>query len=147
MPPRRIGPRLRSLREERGLDVGQLAYKTGLHPSTIHKIEAGDRPNASGTVLARLADVLETTTDYLLGRTNDPSPILNAPGVRPQIRLYASRMVSLWSQLDAMAPDRLDEAVNIMVSQLELLLAVIDAQRKRVAESQEKETHPHQSEP
>ena len=88
---RPLGPRLRSLREHRGLEVGQVAYKSGVHISTIHKIEADDRPNTSGVILARLADALDTSTDYLLGRTNDPSPLLHPPGVSPQVQTFTRR--------------------------------------------------------
>ncbi len=120
---RRLGPRLRSLREDRDLDVGQLAYKAGLHPSTIRKIEAGDRPNASGVLLVRLADALDTTTDYLLGRTDDPAPLLDPTGTSVRVRRYVAGILDVWRDLEDTAPDLLDEAVGLLTSQTELLLA------------------------
>lgn len=66
--------RLRYARETlRGLTQGQLAEKTGLPATSISHFE-----NSEGTRkpsfdnLRRLAKALEVTTDYLLGRSNDP---------------------------------------------------------------------------
>lgn len=65
--------RLRDARERlRGLTQAQLAEKTGLPPTSISHFE-----NEEGTRkpsfdnLRRLANALEVTTDYLLGRSND----------------------------------------------------------------------------
>lgn len=69
-----LGARIKSLREHRGLDVGQLAYKSGVSAGYIYKLESNERPNVSGVILADLARALGTTVDYLLGRTNDPRP-------------------------------------------------------------------------
>lgn len=65
--------RLRDARERlRGLTQAQLAEKTGLPSTSISHFE-----NPEGTRkpsfdnLRRLANALEVTTDYLLGRSND----------------------------------------------------------------------------
>jgi transcriptional regulator with XRE-family HTH domain len=59
--------RLRKAREHRGLSQGDLAQRTGLQPSAISHFETGTR-KPSFDNLRRLADALEVTTDYLLGR-------------------------------------------------------------------------------
>lgn len=59
--------RLRSAREYRGLSQGQLAEKSGLQPSAISHFETGTR-KPSFDNLRLLADTLDVTTDYLLGR-------------------------------------------------------------------------------
>jgi len=69
-----IGRRLKRLREIRGWETNRLALEAGLSQSYIYKLEHDDRPNAAGVVLSRLATALETTTDYLIGRTPDPNP-------------------------------------------------------------------------
>lgn len=59
--------RLRGLRNAKGLSQPQLAAQAGLSQSVIAKTEAGNNtPGAD--VLEKLAQALECTTDYLLGR-------------------------------------------------------------------------------
>jgi len=141
MAQRRIGQRVKSLREERDLDVGQLSYKSKVSVSMIHRLEAGDRPNTSGVILARLADALDTSTDYLLGRTNDPSPLLHPPGVSPQVQTYVARALDIWTELEQVAPDLLQRAVTLLTSQTELLIAAREAMRRPVGELQTVEEH------
>lgn len=63
--------RLREIRELRGLQQSDLARKTELQPSAISHFEAGAR-KPSFDNLRRLADALDVTTDFLLGRTDEP---------------------------------------------------------------------------
>jgi transcriptional regulator with XRE-family HTH domain len=62
--------RLRTARERRGLSQGQLAERAGLQASAVSHFETGGR-KPSFDNLKRLADALNITTDYLLGRTSD----------------------------------------------------------------------------
>lgn len=48
---------LREIRQERGMSLGDLAAATGLHPSTISKIENGQRWPRKDT-LERMAKAL-----------------------------------------------------------------------------------------
>lgn len=65
--------RLKTARDElRGLSQGQLAKRTGLQPSAISHFETGGR-KASFDNLRKLANALDVTIDYLLGRSDDPS--------------------------------------------------------------------------
>ena len=58
---------LRALREAKGLSQQQLSALAGLSQSVIAKTEKGK--NSPGSeVLAKLAQALDCTTDYLLGR-------------------------------------------------------------------------------
>jgi len=59
--------RLRCAREYRGLNQGELAARAGLQPSAISHFETGAR-KPSFDNLRLLADTLDVTTDYLLGR-------------------------------------------------------------------------------
>lgn len=67
--------RLVDARNMRGLSQDELANKTKLQASAISHFETGSR-KPSFDNLKRLADALEITSDYLLGRTNDPSVII-----------------------------------------------------------------------
>jgi transcriptional regulator with XRE-family HTH domain len=67
-PPSEVFPdRLRRAREYRGWSQGDLADKAKLQPSAISHFETGAR-KPSFDNLRLLADTLDVTTDYLLGR-------------------------------------------------------------------------------
>ena len=67
-PPSEVFPdRLRRAREYRGWSQGELADKAKLQPSAISHFETGAR-KPSFDNLRLLADTLDVTTDYLLGR-------------------------------------------------------------------------------
>ena len=62
--------RLRRAREYRGLTQGELAERANLQPSAISHFETGTR-KPSFDNLRLLADTLDVTTDYLLGRVDE----------------------------------------------------------------------------
>ena len=64
--------RLRAARDLRKWSQGELADKAGMPPSSIAHFESGSRKPSFDT-LRRLANALEVTTDYLLGRVEDPT--------------------------------------------------------------------------
>lgn len=64
--------RLKAARELRGWNQTELAAAAGLPPSSIAHFEGGKRKPSFET-LRRLANALEMTTDYLLGRTDQPA--------------------------------------------------------------------------
>ena len=61
--------RLNAARRMRGLSQCDLAEKTGLKQVAISFFETGRRSPSLGN-LERLADALEVTTDYLMGRSD-----------------------------------------------------------------------------
>ena len=63
--------RLRSARELRGWNQSDLAERASMPASSIAHFESGSR-KPSFDSLRRLANALEITTDYLLGRVDDP---------------------------------------------------------------------------
>jgi transcriptional regulator with XRE-family HTH domain len=63
--------RLREAREMRGYKQEQLADRAKMPATTIAHFEAGTR-KPSFDSLRKLAIALEITTDYLLGRVDDP---------------------------------------------------------------------------
>lgn len=63
--------RLKAARELRDLKQSELAERAKLPPSSVAHFEAGSRKPSFDT-LRRLANALEVTTDYLLGRVDQP---------------------------------------------------------------------------
>ena len=64
--------RLKAARDLRGWSQLDLAHRAGMPPSSIAHFETGSRKPSFDT-LRRLTNALEVTTDYLLGRTDDPA--------------------------------------------------------------------------
>ena len=76
--PTEIFPeRLRAARELRDLSQSDLARRAGLQASAVSHFETGARKPAFDN-LKRLADALDVTTDYLLGRVRDPAGLAGA---------------------------------------------------------------------
>lgn len=66
-----MNKRLVSLRKEKGLSREELSIKLGVSYSTIAKYESGSRePDIE--MIDKIANLFEVTTDYLLGRSDQP---------------------------------------------------------------------------
>ena len=63
--------RLRAMRERRNLKQSELAELAGLQAAAVSHFETGRRAPSFDN-LRRLADTLNVTTDYLIGRIDDP---------------------------------------------------------------------------
>ena len=63
---------LKRAREIKGLSQTGLAKRSGLQPSAVSHFETGRRAPSFDN-LKRLADTLEVTTDFLIGREIDPT--------------------------------------------------------------------------
>lgn len=62
--------RLKELRQARGLSIRALAAKTNLSPSTIMRIEKGERKLSTPQAYA-ISDFFGVSVDYLLGKSPD----------------------------------------------------------------------------
>jgi transcriptional regulator with XRE-family HTH domain len=65
--------RLRLLRKNQGYSQGELADAVNIGERQIWRYE-NEETEPDGVTVARIARVLETSTDYLLGLTDDPTP-------------------------------------------------------------------------
>lgn len=65
--------RIRELRNKKGLSGEKLGEIVGVQKSAISKYERGEI-QPSNEVLLQIANTLNTSTDYLLGNTDDPTP-------------------------------------------------------------------------
>ena len=64
--------RLRDLREDRDLKQTDVAALLGIRQTVYSNYELGQRDLPTAVLLA-LADYYGVSTDYILGRTNDPT--------------------------------------------------------------------------
>src|SRR5690625_1079211 len=69
----KTGQRIVNLRENKNWSQRELAKRVDLNASVMNRIESGERP-IKDFELDKIASVLDTTTDYLLGRTDNPNP-------------------------------------------------------------------------
>lgn len=68
----KAGERIRECRETQGLSKTRLAERTGLTISAISQFESGERdPNLDS--LNKLADALQVSVDYIMGREEEIS--------------------------------------------------------------------------
>lgn len=66
-------PRLKDLREDHDLSQQQVATYLGMKQPQYSRYERGIRDIPSD-ILIKLALYYKTSTDYILGLTNDPAP-------------------------------------------------------------------------
>lgn len=93
--------RLKLARKIKGLYQEDLAKQVNTTKSTISNYENG-HSTPSNDMLVQLADVLNTTTDYLLGRTDQPkfpeSDLINA-NLTPQEKEFLKGSLGLLRKL------------------------------------------------
>ena len=68
-----IGKRIKQRRKALGYSAEELAKRLGKSPATIYRYENGDIEKLPGDLLAPLAEMLNTSTSYLLG-LEEPAP-------------------------------------------------------------------------
>lgn len=71
----KFGERLKKLREEKNILSKDLASIINVEPSTITNWEKGNR-SPKEDMLIRIADYFDCSIDYLLGRTDNKSPLV-----------------------------------------------------------------------
>jgi transcriptional regulator with XRE-family HTH domain len=67
-----LGERILILRRRQDMTQQQLAKEAGLNKNTIARLEQGNLKDLGGKLVANLARALGTSTDYLLGLSDDP---------------------------------------------------------------------------
>lgn len=64
--------RLKEIRERKKMSAYEIARKLGVTAVSYYRYEKGEQ-TISAEMLAKLADILGVSTDYILGRTNEPN--------------------------------------------------------------------------
>jgi transcriptional regulator with XRE-family HTH domain len=68
-----VGRRCAAARHDAGVTAGDLAGRLRVHVNDVHRVEAGDQA-PSAAYLAGLAEAVDVSCDYLLGRAAVPRP-------------------------------------------------------------------------
>jgi transcriptional regulator with XRE-family HTH domain len=84
-----FGERIVLLRRRQDMTQRTLGEEAGIHPNTIARLERGKLTDLPGKYVARLAQALGTTADYLLGlseqetrREDETQPVPRRTSVR-----------------------------------------------------------------
>lgn len=64
-----IGEKIKALRLKNGLTLDEIAQKIGVNNATVSRWETGEIKAIGSDKIGALADILGTTTEYLLGRS------------------------------------------------------------------------------
>jgi transcriptional regulator with XRE-family HTH domain len=70
-----LGRRVAGKRTERGWTQEELAKRVPCSPTTISNLEQAKLPKFTASNLLKVADALDTSTDYLLGRISSSRPL------------------------------------------------------------------------
>ncbi|HBX24004.1 MAG TPA: hypothetical protein DEF34_10295 [Desulfotomaculum sp.] len=65
--------KIKEMRKEKKISGPKLAAMLHITPTHLYDMENGKK-RIHSEMLSAIADILKTSTDYLLGRTEDPSP-------------------------------------------------------------------------
>ena len=123
------GKRLRALRHDLGMSQKELAQLAGLSPSAVSRIESDVAQAQPGRDLARIAEALGTTTDYLLLLSDDPLP---PPEMQPDdLDPQVARLVRL---IEGLPPHLQDRAITYLEQQLETFERLFAGERQRSRE-------------
>jgi transcriptional regulator with XRE-family HTH domain len=74
-----FGERIVLLRRRQDMTQRELGEEAGIHWNTIARLERGKLTDLPGKAVARVAQALGTTTDYLLGLSEQDTPLEEVP--------------------------------------------------------------------
>jgi transcriptional regulator with XRE-family HTH domain len=86
--------RIRSIRRQKDMSGTKVAEMLGISAQYYYDIEKGKR-NLSAEMAARLAEIFGVTTDYLLGRTDEPSEKSDWDSKLPELTEKEERDIAL----------------------------------------------------
>ncbi len=71
-PPQTVGERIKARREEKGRSLNQVADDAGISKSALHDLETKPNVRPSAELLYNVAEALDTTVAFLLGKRRNP---------------------------------------------------------------------------
>lgn len=103
--------RLKKLRKEYKMTQKELANKLGLVRTAIANYETG-RTNPDVDTLNLIANIFNTTTDYLLGRTDNREPIYKIEE-SPKY-LYTVSEIEIIDKIHSLSPESQEEIKKLI---------------------------------
>ncbi|MDD4689405.1 MAG: helix-turn-helix transcriptional regulator [Eubacteriales bacterium] len=110
-----VGERLIYLLEEQDMKQTELAERVGISKQSLYKyLHCKCEPRAE--VIAKMADALNTTADFIVGLTNDPKAI-SRDETDEQVARKETELLSKFRRLSVDDQIRIEERMNIMLEQ------------------------------
>lgn len=103
--PSIFGKRLYIIRKARGLTQEQLESRSGVSSAMISHFETGERQQASADNLVKLAEALNVSIDFLLGRSEEPE-------------LRGEKVEALFRRLSEASDEQIDQSVRVIEAML-----------------------------
>lgn len=104
-------PTLKQLRKEAGISQQKLADAIGVSQQSINQYENHDvEPDIS--VLCRMADYFVTSIDYIVGRTQNPSPI--EPPIGDARKIEEDRLLRDYRMLPPISKELVCKFIGIL---------------------------------
>ncbi|MGN1457183.1 MAG: helix-turn-helix transcriptional regulator [Acutalibacteraceae bacterium] len=85
-----ISIKIKELRKKAGMTQSELASKLGISPSAVGMYEQGRREPDNQTML-KLCSIFDTTSDFLLGKSDKPN--------RPTLSMEVSDVIDEFTQM------------------------------------------------
>ena len=120
-----LGERTRQLRHDLYWSQEKVARKVGVDRSYISQIETGHVGYPGSQIVRGLADVLGSTTDYLLGLTDDPLP---PPEIQPDDLPENYRF--LYKRIEHLPPAMRDQAIEYLIEEIERMERLMQLGRR-----------------
>lgn len=98
--------RLGLARTVMAMTQAELAELADVPQSSVSRMEKGEI-NLTGKSLVKIAKALDVSTDYLLGLTDDPRPVIDGPGIT----------LKEWAIIVAMRRGDVSRAVRLMMDE------------------------------
>jgi transcriptional regulator with XRE-family HTH domain len=110
-----IGERIVFLREGREMTQVKLAEKIGITKMTLYKYEK-NICEPRGEIIANLADALNTTADFLLGRTKNQAP-MKTNSITESTKELENNLIFKFRQLSSENQIRIRERIDVLLEQ------------------------------
>lgn len=98
-----LGKRIAELRKSKGISQYEMAKRLGFSRGKLANYEQGSRQPDYET-LQHIADFFDVTTDYLLGRTENPYPV-NKDEEERTLDHYKNKIATEFPDIDLMFKD------------------------------------------
>lgn len=107
-----IGERIIFLRENMDMPQVKLAAKIGITKMTLYKYEK-NICEPKGEIIARLADVLNTSADFILGRTADSAPV-KTTDIEQKSKMRENELLKKFRNLNDVNKARIEERIEAL---------------------------------
>lgn len=104
--PSIFGKRLYIIRNARGLTQEKLGAKSGVSAAMISHFETGERQKASADNLVKLAEALNVSIDYLLGRSEEPE-------------FRGEKVEALFRRLSEASDEQIEQSLRVLDAMLD----------------------------